>query len=234
MVWFSLGFSVTFVLIFVCYILIVRKIRKARLQLESSLKGKSSRKSGQDDIASRLSLRSEIGSAWDRFIQTHVFVTEEHNNSIKDNHNTVTSVAVKHNSVAEEHNGGAEHNSEAEKHNSDTEDLGEAEKQNRDETMQEVVAVRNVSTDFVAVVEKNKRQKWLRRMRVERRMTLTVGIIFSSYLVCNTPATVVLLIDPTTEKYPQVGESIIRYTMFIPQFQPPNLTSRVSAPHQYR
>ena len=35
-------------------------------------------------------------------------------------------------------------------------------------------------------------------------MTLTVGVIFMSYVICNLPATLVLLIDPSAERIAKV------------------------------
>ena len=51
-------------------------------------------------------------------------------------------------------------------------------------------------------LERNNTEKKRRRKRQENEMTLTVGVIFLSYVICNLPANLVLLIDPSAERLP--------------------------------
>ena len=46
--------------------------------------------------------------------------------------------------------------------------------------------------------------KLKRRKKQEDHLTFTVGVIFAAYVICNLPASVVLLIDPHASKFTQV------------------------------
>jgi hypothetical protein len=48
--------------------------------------------------------------------------------------------------------------------------------------------------------------KLKRRKKQEDHLTFTVGVIFAAYVICNLPASVVLLIDPHASKFTQVLE----------------------------
>eukprot|EP00092_Neocalanus_flemingeri_P002327 GFUD01002487.1.p1 GENE.GFUD01002487.1~~GFUD01002487.1.p1 ORF type:complete len:481 (-),score=100.37 GFUD01002487.1:359-1651(-) len=48
---------------------------------------------------------------------------------------------------------------------------------------------------------KKKVDKKMKKRKQENDLTLTVGIIFIAYLICNIPVSLILLIDPSAEKY---------------------------------
>ena len=70
-----------------------------------------------------------------------------------------------------------------------------------------MISVSGNSGSDLSNVEKLKKcenDKRMQRKSQEDHMTLTVGVILVAYLICNLPASVVLLIDPSATKITQV------------------------------
>ena len=47
------------------------------------------------------------------------------------------------------------------------------------------------------------------RKKQEEHLTMTVGVIFLVYMVCNLPVSIVLLLDPAGNKYTQVDHTAV-------------------------
>ena len=47
------------------------------------------------------------------------------------------------------------------------------------------------------------------RKKQEEHLTMTVGVIFLVYMVCNIPVSIVLLLDPAGNKYTQVDHTAV-------------------------
>ena len=54
----------------------------------------------------------------------------------------------------------------------------------------------------VETLHRSNTEKKKKRRRQENEMTLTVGVIFLSYVICNLPVNLVLIIDPSAELIP--------------------------------
>ena len=66
-----------------------------------------------------------------------------------------------------------------------------------------------ISTVQLQPVKLYNMEKIRNRKKQEEHLTMTVGVIFLVYMVCNIPASVVLLLDPDATKYIEVNSSAV-------------------------
>ena len=68
--------------------------------------------------------------------------------------------------------------------------------------MQSIPDISVCELSNIECLERSQREKRKRRKRQENEMTLTVGIILLSYVICNLPVNLLLVLDPSAESIP--------------------------------